>query len=295
MKNKGPKRLLVTGGSGYLGQYLTRRAAETFDLYTTYHRQPGEIRAGQPVALDLAQRKAVLQLITELKPQAIIHAAAINPGSGSDEAMLIANANGSHYVAEGAAAVGARLVHVSTDVVHDGQHAPYADEAPPAPLNGYGRSKAAAEAAVSAVDPQAAIVRTSLIYGLEEMDRGTAGFVERLQQGETLSLFEDVIRQPVWVESLVAALLKLVEVEYGGPLNVVGRQALTREAFGRRMLAWWGIEAGERLQVGRAAEISASIPLDLRMFTGKAETLLGIPLLGVDEVLAAHKPGKQLT
>jgi dTDP-4-dehydrorhamnose reductase len=272
MKNKGYKRLLVTGGSGYLGQHLTRRAAETFELYTTYHRHLDDIRAGQPVALDLTRREEVLQLITELRPQAIIHAAAINPGSGSDEEMQIANAGGSRYVAEGAVAVGARLIHVSTDVVHDGQHAPYADDAPPAPLNGYGRSKAVAEAAVSAVDPQAAIVRTSLIYGLEEMDRGTAGFVERLQRGEKLKLFEDVIRQPVWVESLVEALLKLVDVEYEGTLNVVGRQALSREAFGRRMLAWWGIEAEDQLQVGRAAEISATIPLDLRMSTHKAET-----------------------
>jgi dTDP-4-dehydrorhamnose reductase len=156
-------------------------------------------------------------------------------------------------------------------------------------LNGYGRSKAAAEAAVSEVDPQAVMVRTSLIYGMAEMDRGTAGFVERLQRGEPLILFEDVIRQPVWVESLVEALLKLVDLNYAGLLNVVGSQALSREAFGRRMLAWWGVEAGDRIQVGRAADISSTIPLDLRMSIHKAETLLQMRFPGVDEVLAAER------
>jgi dTDP-4-dehydrorhamnose reductase len=288
MKNKNLKRLLITGGSGYLGQHLTRRAAESFELYTSYCDHSDQIRAGQPVRLDITSQEEVLRLMVELKPQAVIHAAALNPGSGSDEMMMVVNGTGSQYVAEGAAAVGARLVHVSTDVVHNGQEAPYEDEAPPKPLNEYGRSKAAAEAAVKQVDPGAALVRTSLIYGLEEMDRGTAGFVERLQRGESLTLFSDVIRQPVWVESLAEALLKLTEVPYGGTLNVVGGQALTREAFGRRMLAWWGIETGNRLQTARAADLSSTTPLDLRMSSQKAEELLQMRLPGVDEVLEGH-------
>src|SRR5262245_1293141 len=119
MTDKNVKRLLVTGGSGYLGQHLTRRAAETFELYTTYHHHPGDIRAGQPVALNLTNQEAVHQLIAELRPQAVIHTAAINPGGGSDEVMLATNIEGTRYVAEAAVAVGARLVHVSTDVLHD--------------------------------------------------------------------------------------------------------------------------------------------------------------------------------
>jgi dTDP-4-dehydrorhamnose reductase len=269
-----------------LGQHLGRRAAEKFDLYTTYRSHPGEITAGRPVALDLTNRAEVLRLVAEVKPQAIIHTAAINPGNGDAEMMERVNERGSRYVAEAAVAVGARLVCLSSDVVHDGRNAPYTDETVPSPLQAYGRSKAAAEAAVREVDPQATIVRTSLIYGLRVMDRSTAGFVERLKAGEPLVLFSDVIRQPIWVESLAEAVLKLVEIEYGGVLNIVGRQALTREEFGRRMLAWWGIEAGTLVGSGRAADISDTIPLDLRMTTHKAEQLLQISFPGVDEVLA---------
>src|SRR5688572_32260184 len=116
LKNKNLKRLLITGGSGYLGHHLTRRAAESFQLYTSYCDHSEQIRAGQPVRLDLTQREEVLRLMTELKPQAVIHAAAVNPGSGSDETMMAVNAAGSQYVAEAAVAVGARLVHVSSDI-----------------------------------------------------------------------------------------------------------------------------------------------------------------------------------
>lgn len=280
-----PKTLLITGGSGYLGRHLTVQAVKDFNVYTTYGAHAGQIKAGQPMPLNLTDRAAVLRLITRLAPQAIIHTAAINPGRGSEVDMRQVNIEGSRYVAEGAVAVGARLVHLSSDVVHSGQNAPYADETPPSPINDYGRSKAEAEAVVSAVDPQAAIVRTSLIYGLAEMDRGTESFVERLQAGQPLVLFSDVVRQPIWVESLSEALLKLVETGFAGTLNVAGRQALTREEFGRRMLAWWQVDPKNLLQSGRAADISATIPLDVRLTITQAEQLLQLPLLGVDEVL----------
>ena len=269
-----------------MGRHLTVKANEDFEVYTTYTLHATQIKAGQAFPLDLTNREATLSLIASLSPQAIIHTAAINPGQGSDEEMWQVNANGSRYVAEGAVAVGARLVHVSTDVVHDGRHAPYADNAAPSPINAYGRSKADAETAVAEIDPNAAIVRTSLIYGLAEMDRGTAGFANRLAAGQPLLLFSDVIRQPVWVESLAEALLKLIELNFAGTLNVAGRQAMSREEFGQRMLAWWRIDPHGLLQSGRAAEISDTIPLDLRLHIDKAEQLLQMALPGVDELLA---------
>jgi len=280
------KTILITGGSGYLGRHLCAKASKTCTVFTTYRMHPNEIEAGEPVQLDLTSREAVFHLVQDLAPQVIIHTAAINPGQGDERAMRQVNVEGSRYVAEAAVAVGARLVHVSTDVVHDGRHAPYADDAIPNPLNAYGRSKAAAETVVAEIDPQAAIVRTSLIYGLDEMDRGTAGFVERLKKGEPLVLFNDVIRQPVWVENLAEALLKLAGTDFAGILNVAGRQAASREEFGRRMLDWWQIDPGNLLSSGRAADISNTIPLDLRMSVTRAEQLLQMDLPGIDEVLA---------
>ena len=279
------KTLLVTGGSGYLGRHLTTKAAEKFNLYTTYNTHAQDVKAGHPLPLNVSNRAEVLDLVKELKPDAIIHTVAINPGAGTEQEMMEVNAQGSRYMAEAAVAIGARLIHVSTDIIFDGKQAPYHDDAPPSPLNAYGRSKAAAEVAVAEIDPQAAIVRTSLIYGLEEIDRGTEGFVKRLNTGERLALFSDVIRQPVWVDSLVEALLKLIDIDFGGTLNVVGSQAITREEFGQRMLTWWQIDTRGLLESGRAADISDTIPLDLRLTIHKAEQLLQMTFPGVDEVL----------
>lgn len=286
--------LLITGGSGYLGQHLVRQASQLYDCYATYRTNASSIQAGQPIALDLTNPDEVSHCIQTLKPHGIIHAAAINPGQGDGTLMQQVNVEGSRAVATAAATIKARLVHVSSDVVHDGRDAPYSDEAAPSPINVYGQSKADGEAAVKAVNPQAAIARTSLIYGFEVMDRGTEGFVNRLQSGQPLQLFNDVIRQPVWVESLATALLKLVEFPFAGTLNVSGRQAMTREAFGRKMLNWWGV--GYEAQIGstRAADLSDTIALDLRVSVDKAEKLLQMELFGVDEMIERIGSGKKI-
>jgi dTDP-4-dehydrorhamnose reductase len=276
---------LITGSGGYLGRRLVARAGSLGRVIAVHRREPSAA-LGEVVIVDVADRNAVLELVERVRPSAIVHAAAVNPGQGDEDAMERVNAGGSRNVAEAAAEFGARLVAVSTDIVHDGRAGPYADDVPPTPINAYGRTKAAGEEAVLSTYPSAVVVRTSLMYGLDEMDRGTAGFAERLGRGETLSLFSDVQRNPVQVDVLADALLGLCAVDYSGLLNVAGSQALTREEFARKMLAYWGIESEGLIQPVLARYISDSIPVDVRLTSNRAEKLLGTTFPGVDEVLA---------
>ncbi|MFQ5577046.1 MAG: SDR family oxidoreductase, partial [Anaerolineae bacterium] len=227
--------MLITGGSGYLGRHLCRIAAKNHTVHTTFFSHADSVSAGQAHPLNITDPIAVRSLMARLRPEAVIHCAAANPGS-DERRMMAVNRDGAANIAASAAEYRARLVHVSTDMVHDGRHAPYLPTAQPTPINPYGKSKAAAEAAVIVANPAAAIVRTSLIFGLDEMDRGTAGFAQRLQAGDPLTLFEDHIRQPVWVQTLADALLKLAvnRPTIAGVLNVAGGQALSRAEVGER-------------------------------------------------------------
>ena len=112
---------------------------------------------------------------------------------------------GTRHITQAAASCGARLVHISSDVIFNGREAPYAESAEPAPLHAYGRAKAEAEK-IAAAYANHAIVRTSLIYGLRLMDRGTAWMVEALRAGEPVTLFTDQIRNPVWAQQLEPGL-----------------------------------------------------------------------------------------
>ncbi|OQY43830.1 MAG: hypothetical protein B6242_13980 [Anaerolineaceae bacterium 4572_78] len=284
------KKLLITGGSGYLGRYLTRKVAEMHEVYVTYHAHPDKITVGCSYVLNLVDRSQVINLIKQLAPDSIIHAAGINPGGDTDHMMKI-NRDGSGYIAEGAIEVGAKLVYVSSDVLHDGQNSPYTDDAEPTPLNIYGRSKTAAEKVIQEINPTATIVRTSLIYGFHEMDRSTIGFVERLKSGEKLILFNDVIRQPVWIDTLSTALLKLAvdKTDFCGIINVAGQQPLTREEFGRRMLTWWKIGYHEKISSGKVEDVGYTGPKDVRLIIRKGEKLLNMTFYGVDDVIKICK------
>ena len=284
-------RLLIMGASGYLGRRLALRAATRHEVFAGYGRRRDRITAGRPTELDLLQ-PAVAESLVRIRPDAVIHAAAINTG-GPEALMGAVNVDGSRRLASAAAEVGARWVQVSTDVVHDGRGAPYPDGAEPTPAGAYPRSKAAAERAVLAALPAAAIVRTSLIYGLEEIDHGTRSFAERLRHGEPVRLFSDVLRQPIWVESLARALLEVAERGLSGFLNVAGSQVLSREQFGRRMLRWWRIEERGQVESVRAKEVAPQVPRDLRLRLDRARELLATPLPGVDEVLAEARNSRQ--
>jgi dTDP-4-dehydrorhamnose reductase len=278
-------RVLITGAAGYLGRRTCAAAGRRgHDVVAVVRDGP----VADQIAADITDARGFETALRGAAADVVIHAAAINPGQGDEARMMAVNRDGTRNVARAAAAVGAHLVHVSSDMVHAGDRAPYPDDADPAPINVYGRSKAAAEREALDAAPGAAIVRTSLIYGLQQMDRGTAGFAARLAAGEPLALFTDVLRQPVWVETLAEALVRLAEGRLGGRFNVAGEQVLSREGFGRRMLDWWGVPGRGQVTAGVGAHVSAKIPLDLRLDLDRARASLALELPGVDEVLARH-------
>ncbi len=282
-------RLLITGASGYLGQRISRLAAHHHETFSCYGRHPDKIVAGEPLALDLVRPETLAGVLRRIRPDVVIHAAAINPG-GPEDLMPVVNVEGTRRLATVAAAIGAHWIHVSTDVIHDGLSGPYGDAAEPAPGSLYGRTKADGERAVLEVLPAAAIVRTSLIYGLHEIDHGTESFAERLRRGLAVRLFSDVLRQPIWVETLAEALLELGQGRWSGHLNVAGSQVLSREQFGRRMLGWWRVEHDQGLvESVRAEDIAPQVPRDLRLRLERARRTLEVPLFGVDEVLASSR------
>ena len=283
------KRMLVTGGSGYLGQWVVRQARPGWDVTATYLHHPIETEEQPPGVswrrLDVRDRGAVSALVQEVEPAVIVHAAALNPGQGSDFEAI--NATGTHHVARAAACQRARLIHISSDVIFDGKKGNYAEEDRPSPITPYGHSKALAEAEVEASGAEAVIVRTSLIYGWRpHLDRGTRWIVDDTGAGKPVHLFTDEVRCPIWVESLAAAAVELAGLDTTGVLHVAGAQALSRYEFGLRLLRFHGVDVDPSLVIPtRSRESGLHRPLDCTLDCSRARALLRTPLPGVDEVL----------
>jgi len=247
----------------------------------------------------MRDKAAVTVLVDQIRPAVIVHTAACNPGYGTD--FEATNTTGTRHVVRAAAACGARLIHISSDVIFDGEKGNYVEDDPPSPITPYGRSKALAEEEVRASGAESVIVRTSLIYGWRpRVARQVRWIVEGVKSGQPVRLFTDELRCPIWVESLAAAVLELAGMDYTGVLHVAGAQPLSRYEFGLRLLRFHGLDPGppcseqsqraypeqsRRVIPALSRESGLHRPLDCTLDCSRARSLLRTPLPGVDEVL----------
>jgi dTDP-4-dehydrorhamnose reductase len=277
---------LVTGVSGFLGAHVAQaaQAAGGWETTGTYFSTTPPASAVAVRPLDLRDGDAVQRVFAEVKPDSVIHTACSN----RDMANLQAIAPAAEQLAEACRAHGTRLVHVSTDMVFDGEHAPYADDASPQPITPYGAAKAAAEAAVLRRHPAAAVVRPSIIWSLAPLDRQTAWLVDGLRQGQPVTLFTDEFRSPVYLPDLGAALLELAaSPALSGPLNLAGPQALSRWDFGLRLLRALGLAPTANLRPSTVAASGLLRPRNLALDSRRATQALRTTLRAVDAVLAS--------
>lgn len=191
--------VLITGGSGQLGQALKRRA------------WPEGVRIVAPWRgeVDLSDAEAVSGFMHAARVDVVINAAAytaVDEAEARPAAAFHGNALVPAALAEAAVAAGAPLVHVSTDYVFDGALArPYEVNDLVAPINVYGASKAAGELAVRAIQPRSAIVRASWLIGPDG-----SNFLKtmlRLARGtDPVRVVDDQTGRPTLTDDLAAAL-----------------------------------------------------------------------------------------
>jgi len=283
-------RVLITGGRGLLGRELVRElsvgemSAEAL-AYTTF-RQPAEAGvAGEPFAVDLNDPDAVESMVRDWKPEIVVHTAA--PRGRDAESQIVST---TRHVGEAAAGVGARLVHLSTDMVFDGTDAPYGESAKPRPITPYGEAKLDAERTVVRAlgAGSSLIVRTSLIYGFDPIDHQTAWMVGAVERAEPITLFEDEFRNPVYVKDLARAVAELALGAYSGVLHVAGAQRLNRWEIGRRILETLGLDFGGLVAPGLLAKSGLHRPPDLTLDLTKAASVLTEMPRGLDDVIEAR-------
>lgn len=285
-----PVRILVTGGSGQVGEASTRTLAGLGEVYA-----PGR---GE---LDLADADSIRRVMREFNPSWVVNAGAHTAvdKAESEEALAFAiNATAPGVIAEEAKSTGAVVIHFSTDYVFDGTKATaYVESDATNPLNVYGRSKLAGEEGLGASGIPYFVFRTSWVYGATGKNF-LLSILRLAREREHLRIVADQHGAPTWsydLARMTAHVIGRLE-ELSGKSNS-SVEAVTRpvsgtyHASGSGETTWCGF-AGAAIAELHALEPEAKLatleeittaeyptpakrPLNSRMDCGKLERVLG--------------------
>lgn len=272
-------RVLIVGGSGFLGTELVRRAtAAGRKTAATYHSRPGSSPGASWHQVDLRVPRQIDEVLASVAPDVVINAT-------SGQSDWAVTADGSIHLAMAVTRRDCRLVHVSSDAVFSGSRIHYDERCLPDPVTPYGAAKAAAESAVRLLAPTAAVARTSLIIGgggsahermVHDLAKGTHDAV----------LFTDTVRCPVHVEDLARALLELAASDRPGVFHLAGPDALSRHELGVLIARRDGLDP-THLPAGRRADSRIPGPLDVRLDSTATQERIATRLRGAREFLRA--------
>jgi dTDP-4-dehydrorhamnose reductase len=232
-------RALVAGAEGQLGR----------DLVTALGSELAW--SGGRSGLDVADAAAVLRLFEQVKPDVVFNASAYNKVDAAEtepERAFAANAFGPGHLARAARAVGALLVHFSTDYVFDGTGTrPYRETDCPSPLGAYGASKLAGEHLVAAARGQALVLRTSAVFGRGGNRQKGGSFMERILEqaraGKPLRVVCDQVFSPTYSPDLAKAAIALARTPARGLFHVSGAGSCSWHAFAEAGLEIAGVQA----------------------------------------------------
>jgi len=235
-------KVLVTGASGLVGSRVLGELKKSRGFRTegTYLRKP----AGNLLRLDITDKRETERLITQLKPDIIVHAAALTNVDYCEEYPKDAfriNVEGTRNVVNSARTVGGKVVYLSTDFVFNGKHGPYSEDDATDPVNYYGKTKLEGEQLVGEIGHL--VVRTTVVYGWEQ---GSKNFlmqaVGRLTAGSELKAAVDQYGSPTLADNLAEAIVELIKEKKNGIYNIVGRDVLNRYEFALKIAQRFGLD-----------------------------------------------------
>lgn len=287
--------LLVTGASGFLGWNVCRHAPPEWRLTGLTRANAAALPPAAVRRLDLTRYQDLKDAFRELRPDAVLHLAALSDPNRCQlepEASRAINVEAAANLAGLCGDAGIPCVFTSTDLVFDGLAAPYSEDAAPNPVSRYGEHKVLAEQTMRERCPRLAVCRMPLMYGDAGPDAKSflQSLAATLREGKPARLFTDEFRTPVSGRDAAAGLFLALKEELP-LLHLGGRERISRFAFGEALTAVLGT-GRDCLVRSRQADVRmpAARPPDVSLDSRRAAALGYLPGLVADELAAILRP-----
>jgi dTDP-4-dehydrorhamnose reductase len=273
-------RAIITGAAGLIGQYLVKTAprwAPDWDVQ-------GLTRAD----LDLTDRANVERTWQSIKPNAVIHCAALSRTKDCEqdpEQARCINVEATAHLAQLSQDI--PFIFLSSGEVFDGRTGWYGETDEPNPINVYGQTKLEAEQAVLQ-NPRHTVVRIVLTAGTSET--GDRSFVEDMcrtaKAGKDVMLYADEFRCPIPAGVIARVIWELVDRKQPGLYHLGGSERLSRWEIGETLLPWCPELKGYMKKGSARNHVGSPRPADLSLRYDKIQSLLSFRIPGFREWLA---------
>lgn len=267
-------RIIVTGAAGLIGRYCVKTASR----WASSREVHGLSRAD----LDLTDHVAVERAWQLLKPDAVIHCAALSRTKDCEQNPQLArciNVDATAHLARLSKDI--PFIFLSSGEVFDGRQGWYREGDAPNPINFYGKTKLEAERLVLQ-NPRHTVVRIVLTAGTSQ--NGDRSFVEDMcraaKSGRSVTLYADEYRCPLPAGVIARAILELVGKDESGLFHLGGHERLSRWEIGQALLPWYPELQGRLVKGWACDHTGAPRPADLSLNCEKVQARLSFPIPG---------------
>ncbi len=244
------KKVLITGGSGLLGQYLNLSVSKKFNIYTIYKNNPGNCKEFSSSRIDILNENELRMLFQEFKPEVVIHTAAItNPvpkENQSAKEYFETNVKATNNIALLCERYHSKLIYISTDLVYAGYRGSFLKEdAKLIPATLYAETKLVGETKIKESTENYLILRTALLYGFGlNHSRSHFHFMyEELKNNRLAKLFADQYRTPISLNDASRIIAHLTEMNLKGEtINLGGMERVSRYELGEILCSVAGFD-----------------------------------------------------
>jgi len=223
-------KFLVTGSAGLVGQQVVKDLSKSNQVFSCYNESKPEY--GDSVKMDLKNYEMVSSVLTEIKPDVVIHLGAMTGVDLCEKEKTSAseiNTKATEIIAKECSKLNSFLVYVSTDYVFDGNLGMYKEDDVTNPLGFYGESKLEGEKVVQNFSTNWCIARTSTPFGLHPTKKSFPMWViENLQKQKQIDVLIDQFTSPTYIPNLSRMLIEISERRITGIIHAAGASKISR-------------------------------------------------------------------
>jgi dTDP-4-dehydrorhamnose reductase len=223
-------KFLVTGSAGLVGQQVVKYLSKSNQVFSCYNESKPEY--GDSVKMDLKNYEMISSVLTEIKPDVVIHLGAMTGVDLCEKEKTSAseiNTKATEIIAKECSKLNSFLVYVSTDYVFDGNFGMYKEDDVANPLGFYGKSKLEGEKAVQNFSTNWCIARTSTPFGLHPTKKSFPMWViENLQKQKQIDVLIDQFTSPTYIPNLSRMLIEISERRITGIIHAAGASKISR-------------------------------------------------------------------